>query len=405
MKGSQDFDDIVRAYKDRYGIDLSHMRMKSSKHPVYNNGKRSYELDDDETAGSWVNDGTIRINPNMRSVMDRFKVDGRVKDFRKGIIAHELAHEVWHNQAKQERIKKLICQSLAQAKKDNFTTKYLDTYPEDTPKKKFDSELFAEWMSHQLNKQAEKAMPFPEDEVDSLKGRDRIVTHRVSKERGRYDKGDVVATPWGDRYEVFDRSDLRSVDDSPYAEFLTPEQRKALLKKKIALLTLRRIEKKAESRLYTYLPEDNTADVDGILSTALTENGWKKYRGRTRRRTREAVLKALDAMESDWRRSMSVSALAEPIPDDSAEDLREFARSNSLYSFDVDDLVKAKILKHLRETNKGKGTHEAKSVSKVSPDWNRKPGKLLFQGIPHYMVEIEGGRIPSKLIRSEKKAD
>ena len=155
MNGSQDFDDIVRAYKDRYGIDLSHMRMKSSKHPVYNNGKRSYELDDDETAGSWVNDGTIRINPNMRSVMDRFKVDGRVKDFRKGIIAHELAHEVWHNQAKQERIKKLIRQSLAQAKKDNFTTKYLDTYPEDTPKNKFDSELFAEWMSHQLSKKAE----------------------------------------------------------------------------------------------------------------------------------------------------------------------------------------------------------------------------------------------------------
>ena len=162
--------------------------------------------------------------------------------------------------------------------------------------------------------------------------------------------------------------------------------------------------KKAESRLYTYLPEDNTADVDGILSTALTEKGWEKYRGRTRRKTREAVLRALDAMEPDWRRSMSVSALAEPIPDDAAEDLKEFARSNRLYSFDVDDLVKAKILRHLRETNRGRGTHEAKSVSKGSPDWKRKPGKLLFQGIPHYMVETEGGRIPSKLIRSEKKA-
>ena len=392
-----DFDKVVKAYRDRYGIDLSHMRMRWSKHPVYIDGRRSYDFGDDETGGSWRNDSSIAINPDMKSVMERFGITGQTQaEFRRRIIAHELAHEVWH----KKKAKELIRVMLEKAKEDNFTTPYLQTVPD----RKMDEETFAEYMSDQLNKKAEKAMPFPEDEVDYLKGRDRIVTHRVSKERGRYDKGDVVATTWGDRYEVSDRSDLRSVDDSPYAGFLTPEQRKALLKKKIALLVLKRLEKKAESRLYTYLPKDNTVDIDGLLSTALSKDGWKKYRGRTRRKTREAVLRALDAMEPDWRRSMSVSALAEPIPDDAAEDLKEFARSNRLYSFDVDDLVKAKILKHLRETNRGKGTHEAKSVSRGSPDWKRKPGKLLFRGIPHYMVEIEGGRIPSKLIRSEKKS-
>ena len=45
---NKDFDDIVKDYKDRYGVDLSHMMMRWSKHPVYNNGERSYELDDDE---------------------------------------------------------------------------------------------------------------------------------------------------------------------------------------------------------------------------------------------------------------------------------------------------------------------------------------------------------------------
>ena len=100
-------------------------------------------------------------------------------------------------------------------------------------------------LEQSLRKLASKLMPFPEDEVESLKGRNSIITHRVSKERGKYDKGDVVSTPWGDKYVVSDRSDLKSVDDSPYAGFLTPEQRKALLKKKIALLVLRRLEKKA----------------------------------------------------------------------------------------------------------------------------------------------------------------
>ena len=155
-----DFDDIVRAYKDRYGVDLSHMRMKWSKHPVYIDGRRSYELDDDETGGSWVRDGTVRITPKMGPVMKRFGIEGMTQaEFRRRIIAHELAHEVWHNQAEKKRVRKLILDSLKQARKEKFTTPYLDTYPADTPKRKFDSELFAEWMSHQLNKKAQAYEP------------------------------------------------------------------------------------------------------------------------------------------------------------------------------------------------------------------------------------------------------
>lgn len=90
-----DFDDIVRLYNERYGVDLSHMRMKWSKHPVYNDGRRSYDFDDDEAGGSWVNDGTVRINPKMGPVMKRFGIDGMTQaEFRRRIIAHELAHEI-----------------------------------------------------------------------------------------------------------------------------------------------------------------------------------------------------------------------------------------------------------------------------------------------------------------------
>ena len=153
-----DFDDIVRLYKERYGIDLSHMGMKWSRHPVYNDGRRSYELDDDEAGGSWVDDGTVRINPKMGPVMKRFGIDGMTqREFRRRLIAHELAHEVWFKQNRKKRVKKLLKEVLMKARKEKFTTAYLDTYPADTPKGKFDSELFAEYISDQLNKKAEDA--------------------------------------------------------------------------------------------------------------------------------------------------------------------------------------------------------------------------------------------------------
>ena len=103
-----DFDKIVQAYRDRYGVDLSHMRMKWSKHPVYNDGRRSYELDDDEAGGSWVRDGTVRINPKMGPVMKRFGIDGMTQaEFRRRLIAHELAHEVWFKQNRKAKVKNL----------------------------------------------------------------------------------------------------------------------------------------------------------------------------------------------------------------------------------------------------------------------------------------------------------
>ena len=146
---NKDFDDIVKAYKDRYGVDLSHMAMRWSKHPVYNNGERSYEFDDDETGGSWVNDSTIRINPNIGPVMKRFGVEGVTqREFRKRLIAHELAHEIWKKQ--REERKDLIKSILAKAKEEKFTTPYLPT----VPKQKLDEETFAEYMSDQLNKKA-----------------------------------------------------------------------------------------------------------------------------------------------------------------------------------------------------------------------------------------------------------
>ena len=150
MAKSPEFDAIVKAYKDRYGVDLSHMTMHWSKHPVYTNGERSYDFADDETGGSWVNDSTVRINPNMGPVMKRFGITGMTqREFKKRLISHELAHEIWRKQHDEKN--DLINKMLTQAKSENFTTPYLPT----VPKHKLDEETFAEYMSDQLNKKAQ----------------------------------------------------------------------------------------------------------------------------------------------------------------------------------------------------------------------------------------------------------
>lgn len=158
------------------------------------------------------------------------------------------------------------------------------------------------------------------------------------------------------------------------------------------------------SRLYTYLPKDNTALTEGLLSTALTDKGFEKYRGRTGKHTKEDVLKVLDSWEPEWTRSKAISALTEPIPSDAADDFLEFARNRKLYSFSIKDLIKAKILAHLRRARKGGGTDPVDDVKKERLNWHRKKKHLLFQGVPHYFVETTGGRIPPEFVREEKKA-
>ena len=73
-----------------------------------------------------------------------------------------------------------------------------------------------------------KKISFPKEEIPVLKTQDEIVTHRVSKEKDLYQKGDLVETPWEDTYLVADRIDLDSSEESPYAMFLSPEQKKEI---------------------------------------------------------------------------------------------------------------------------------------------------------------------------------
>lgn len=78
-----DFDKIVQAYRDRYGVDLSYMRMKWSKHPVDIKGRRYYRLDDDETGAALS--ALVEAAPTSTGAADaleKFKgFDSELSDF------------------------------------------------------------------------------------------------------------------------------------------------------------------------------------------------------------------------------------------------------------------------------------------------------------------------------------
>lgn len=89
-----------------------------------------------------------------------------------------------------------------------------------------------------------KDITFPREEIPSLKPRTRIVTHRVSDDSEKFDKGDMVYAQQIDEnycYLIVDKQVLTKVEQSPYLKDLTEGQIKFLSKfDKISVLTLRK---------------------------------------------------------------------------------------------------------------------------------------------------------------------
>ena len=213
------FDEVVSKYKDIFGFDLSYMAFKVDRQPVYTNGEPCYEYDEDECAGDWTSLGWIRLNPDMKSVIDRYGVDWHgsddIEEFTKIIIAHELAHEVWNNIA-DDQFKEDV---LNEARMQSFSTTYLDS----VKPSRLDEETFCEYLAHQVVQQ-KKDISFPDEEIADLSKQNHIVTHRVSDDANRFNVGDIVMPSWGIAYRVSSKLMLDKVEDSPYVNDLTPQQ-------------------------------------------------------------------------------------------------------------------------------------------------------------------------------------
>jgi len=153
--------------------------------------------------------------------------------------------------------------------------------------------------------------------------------------------------------------------------------------------------------LYTYLPKRNTAAIDGILATGLTERGYEKYRERTGKRTKEDVLAELDSWKPGFRRSLAISALTNPITDDAPAEFIAFRDAKKLYRIDAAKLLAAGLITRIESANTGnrRGTHTVKRWMNRDIDWSKKqPGAFLFSNVPHYLLEMKRGRIPAEYI-------
>lgn len=132
------FDDCIEAYLSMLDIDLSYIDFKTSKQPVYNNGEPCFEYKPEECAGDWTSLGWIRMNPDFQSAKDHYGISGiSDEDFAHVIVAHELAHEIWHKHASLELKKQVLNDA------QGFTTPYLKT----VKSSKLPEETFCEWLA------------------------------------------------------------------------------------------------------------------------------------------------------------------------------------------------------------------------------------------------------------------
>ena len=106
---------------------------------------------------------------------------------------------------------------LDEAKQQDFNTVYLKT----VKPSKLDEETFCEYLAHQIVL-PKKDISFPDEEIADLSKQSHIVTHRVSNDANRFNVDDIVIAPWGISYKVTNKTIVDKVEDSPYANDLTP---------------------------------------------------------------------------------------------------------------------------------------------------------------------------------------
>ena len=148
---ARDWRDVLIRYADLTGRDLSGLRLVESAVPRNTRGRPVKAPG--SFGGCWTRDG-VYVNPELDAVADAYGVPRR--GFRKRLLAHEAAHELWNNAMPRKEREKYV----RAADKAGYTTKYLDTVDTDAKSEdgtsRRDQELFCEYMAHlMLDKKAE----------------------------------------------------------------------------------------------------------------------------------------------------------------------------------------------------------------------------------------------------------
>ena len=151
------YDEVRKAYAGM-GYPVSGDRLVLSEQPTYVDGRPVPKdaIRPNSSGGNTQDDGTVRINPNYRSVMKHWGLKGSGRDFLRLIIGHELGHHVdrtlLRTRARSAERRRL----LREIARTGFHTGYTDSYGPDTDPRKLDKELLAEYLAKKVTARLEK---------------------------------------------------------------------------------------------------------------------------------------------------------------------------------------------------------------------------------------------------------
>lgn len=105
-------------------------------------------------------------------------------------------------------------------------------------------------------KVAVKPISFPAEEIPTLQTQSVIHTTRISNDRTAFNVNDIVQASWGDTYRVISKDEFKSVEDHPFFNDLTEDQKAALSGHPYTLIKLSKI---SVLDGFEMLTEDNVA--------------------------------------------------------------------------------------------------------------------------------------------------
>lgn len=167
---------------------------------------------------------------------------------------------------------------------------------------------------------------------------------------------------------------------------------------------------KGKIKLYHYAPKRNTILKNGLLSVSKGVGNLKAYTERAHSNKRKDILNWL---ESTFRgRSRAVSCLTEPIHWQGNDPvLKQIVDQSDLFSFDLNELIKDGLVESVWLKLGSKAHGKKEKFIKISPDeinfsplpWEKVNAAkgLIFGVIPHYLIVLKEGKIPTKYLHKE----
>lgn len=163
-------------------------------------------------------------------------------------------------------------------------------------------------------------------------------------------------------------------------------------------------------KLYHYAPQKNTVKEKGLLSISKGPRDLKAYAHRAGSENKDDITAWLDKTFAG--RSRAISCLTEPIKwqgNDAV--LKAIVDRSALFSFELDDLVKAGLIESIWCKNGSDAGGYNEKLFEVKPEeidsspltWEKVDAvkDLLYAVIRHYLIVLKDGYIPPQFLKEE----